>query len=82
MEWFSNFIKDRKYCIQIRNNYFKSYTIDHGVSSRFNTFYHSLFFSIYLISLQTIMKSYPSITYNLYADDIDLYATITNCTQL
>ena len=28
------------------------------------------------------MKRYPSITYNLYADDIELHATIKNSTQL
>ena len=28
------------------------------------------------------MKRYPSISYNLYADDIELHATITNSTQL
>ena len=28
------------------------------------------------------MKRYPSITYNLYADDIELNASITNSTQL
>ena len=41
-----------------------------------------ILFSIYLIPLQTIMKRYPSVTYNLYADDIELHATITNSTQL
>ena len=41
-----------------------------------------ILFSIYLIPLQTIMKRYPSITYNLYADDIELLAMITNSTQL
>ena len=28
------------------------------------------------------MKRYPSVTYNLYADDIELHATITNATKL
>ena len=28
------------------------------------------------------MKRYPSITYNLYVDDIELHTTITNSTQL
>ena len=28
------------------------------------------------------MKLYPSITCNLYADDIEIYATISNSTQL
>ena len=28
------------------------------------------------------MKRYPSITYNLYADYIELHTTITNSTQL
>ena len=80
MEWFSNFIKDRNYSIKIRNNYSKSYTIDHGVPQ--GSILSPILFSIYLIPLQTIMKRYPSITYNLYADDIELHATITNSTQL
>ena len=41
-----------------------------------------ILFSIYLIPLHTIMKRYPLDTYNLYADDIELHATITNSTQL
>ena len=80
MEWFSNFIKDRNYSIKIRNNYSKPYTIDHGVPQ--GSILSPILFSIYLIPLQTIMKRYPSITYNLYADDIELHATITNSTQL
>ena len=79
MEWFSNFIKDRNYSIKIRNNYSKSYTIDHGVPQ--GSILSLILFSIYLIPLQPIMKRYPSITYNLYADDIELNATITNSTQ-
>ena len=31
MEWFSNVIKDTHYSIKIRDNYSKSYTIDHGI---------------------------------------------------
>ena len=80
MEWFSSFIKDRNYSIKIRNNYSKSYTIDHGVPQ--GSILSPIIFSIYLIPLQTIMKHYPSITYNLYADDIELHATIKNSTQL
>ena len=80
MEWFSNFIKDRNYSIKIRNNYSTSYTIDHGVPQ--GSILSPILFSIYLIPLQTIMKRYPSITYNLYADNIELHATITNSTQL
>ena len=80
MEWFSNFIKDRNYSFKIRNNYSKSYTIDYGVPQ--GSILSPILFSIYLIPLQTIMKRYPSITYNLYADDIELHATITNSTQL
>ena len=80
MEWFSNFIKDRKYSIKIRNNYSKSYTIDQGVPQ--GSILSPILFSIYLIPLQTIMKRYPSITYNLYADDIELHVTITKSTQL
>ena len=68
MEWFSNFIKDRNYSIKIRNNYSTSYTIDHGVPR--DPILSPILFSIYLITLQTIMKRYPSITYNLYADVI------------
>ena len=80
MEWFSNFIKDRNYSIKIRNNYSKSYTIVNDVPQ--GSILSPILFSIYLIPLQTIMKRYPSITYNLYADDIELHATITNSTQL
>ena len=78
MELFSSFIKDRNYSIQIRNNYSTSYTIDHGVSQ--GSILSAILFSIYFIPLQTIMKHYPSITYNLYADDIELHAKITNST--
>ena len=28
------------------------------------------------------MKRYPSITYNVYADEIEVHVTITNSTQL
>ena len=80
MEWFSNFIKDRNYSIQIRNNYSTSYTIDHGVPQ--GSILSPILFSIYLIPLQTIMKHYQSSTCNLYADDKKLHATITNSTQL
>ena len=80
MEWFYNVIKDRNYSIQIRNNYSTSYTIDHGIPR--GSLLSPIIFSIYCIPLQTIMKRYPSITYNLYVDDIELHATITNSTQL
>ena len=80
MEWFSNFIKDRNYSIKIRNNYSKSYIIDQCVPQ--GSILSPILFSIYLIPLQTIVKRYPSITYNLYAGDIELHATITNSSQL
>ena len=80
MECFSNFIKDRYYSIKIRNNYSTSYTIGHGVPQ--GSILSPILFSIYLTPLQTIKKRYPSITYNLYADDIELHATITNSTNL
>ena len=76
MEWFSYFIKDRNYSIKIRNNYSKSNTIDHGVPQC--SIMSPILFSSYLIPLQTIMQSYPSVTYNLYACDIELHATISN----
>ena len=79
MEWFSNFIKDRNYSIKIRNNYSKSYT---STTVFLEVQYFPQLSSLYIIPLQTIMKRYPSITYNLYAGDIELHATITNSTQL
>ena len=63
MELFSNFIKDINYSIKIRNNYSTSYTIDHGIPR--GSILSRILFAMYLIPLQTIMKRYPSITYNL-----------------
>ena len=80
MEWFSNFIKDRNYSIIIRNNYSTSYTIDRGVPQ--GSILSTIIFSIYRNPLQTIMKRYPSITYNVYTYVIELHVTITNSTQL
>ena len=80
MDWVSNFIKDSKYSIKIRNNYSTSYTIEYSVPQ--GSILSPILFSIYLIPLQRIMKRYPSINYNLYADDIELHATIINSTQL
>ena len=80
MEWFSNFIKNRHDSIKIRNNYSTSYNIDNGVPQ--GSILPPIILYVYLIPLQTIMKRYPSITHNLYADDIELHATITNSTQL
>ena len=76
MERFSNFIKYRNYSIQIRNNYSTRYTIDHGVPR--GSIISPILFSLNLISLQTSMKRYLSVTYNLYADNIELHTMITN----
>ena len=62
MEWFSSFIKNRNYSIQIRNNYSKSYTIDHGVPQ--GSILSQILFSIYLNSLQKSINRYLTITYN------------------
>ena len=74
----SNFIKDRNHSITIINNYSTSYTIDLGLPQG------SILSPIllYLIPLQTIIKRYPFITYNVYAYDIELHVTITNSIQL
>ena len=81
MELFSNFIKDRNYSIKIINIYSKSNTIDHGVPQG-SILSHSILYIYYSIINNHETFTHPSVTYNLYADDIELLAMIINSTLL
>ena len=73
--------------LDIRQNAFrKLHSTETTVLSLFDDLYNYLDngqpIQQILIPLQTLMKHYPSVTYNLYADDIELHALITNSIEV
>ena len=78
MEWFSNFIKYRNYSIKI-----KITTLHHIPSIMVFIKILSPLYSLYILfHYKQLWNIIHRLLINLYADNIELHATITNATKL
>lgn len=80
LSWLTDFFSARSAAIRVNNSYSKHFELGQGVPQ--GSSLSPLLFSLYLTPLTTIFNKYPTVSYNLYADDIELHTTVNNSTDL
>ena len=80
IKWFSNFIRGRSFSIKINETLSQPYAIKYGVPQGYTL--SPILFSIYLLPLNKLLTNFPHVNYNLYADDIELYAQFIHSINL
>ena len=70
--WFSNYITNRTYSTNINKLISHKRKVIFGVPK--GSFISPILFCIYLLPLSKLIKSFPTVKYNIYADDIQIHA--------
>ena len=70
--WFSNYITNRTYSTKINKSISPKHKVIFGVPQ--GPYLSPILFCIYLLPLSKLIKSFPTVKYNIYADDIEIHA--------
>ena len=71
LAWVKSYLSERTFSIQIDNHYSSSCKMYYGVPH--GSVLGSLLFSLYILPLKNIISNFPSVKYQIFADDIQLY---------
>ena len=70
--WFSNYITNRTYRTKINKSISPKHKVLFGVHQ--GSSLSPILLCIYLLPLSKLIKSFPTVKYNIYADDIEIHA--------
>ena len=75
LAWVKSYLSERTFSIKIDNHYSSTCKMYYGVPQ--DSVLGSLLFSLYILPLTNIISNFPSVKYQIFADNIQLYIELS-----